>query len=87
VWRRYAFVRQNDQSDCGAAALATIALHHRRPIGLQQMRELAGTDRIGTNGVPISTEKKTTNLVWDLSSTAFCLLETHLRGGESRNRI
>src|SRR5262249_49668225 len=49
VFRRYAFVRQNDQSDCGAAALATIALHHRRPISLQQMRDLAGTDRIGTN--------------------------------------
>ena len=47
--RRYAFVRQNDQSDCGAAALATIALHHRIPIGLQQMRDLAGTDRSGTN--------------------------------------
>src|SRR4051794_10110614 len=49
MWRRYACVRQTDASDCGAAALATIALHHRRPIGLQQMRELAGTDRIGTN--------------------------------------
>ena len=41
MWRRYACVRQTDQSDCGAAALATLALHHRRPIGLQQMRELA----------------------------------------------
>ena len=49
MWRRYACVRQNDQSDCGAAALATITLHHRVPIGLQQMRDLAGTDRIGTN--------------------------------------
>jgi ATP-binding cassette subfamily B protein len=49
MFRRYACVRQNDQSDCGAAALATLALHHRRPIGLQQMRELAGTDRVGTN--------------------------------------
>jgi ATP-binding cassette, subfamily C, bacteriocin exporter len=49
VFRRYAIVQQNDQSDCGAAALATIALHHGRPIGLQQMRDLAGTDRIGTN--------------------------------------
>ncbi|MFO0888239.1 MAG: peptidase domain-containing ABC transporter [Isosphaeraceae bacterium] len=47
--RRYAYVRQDDQSDCGAAALATIALHHRVPIGLQQMRDLAGTDRVGTN--------------------------------------
>ena len=47
--RRYPLFRQNDQSDCGAAAPATGALHHRRPIGVQPMRELAGTDRIGTN--------------------------------------
>lgn len=49
MWRRYVLVRQNDQSDCGAAALATVALHYRRPMGLEQMRDLAGTDRIGTN--------------------------------------
>src|SRR5919202_1706388 len=49
MFRRYACVRQSDQSDCGAAALATVALHHRRPIALQQMRDLAGTDRVGTN--------------------------------------
>jgi ATP-binding cassette subfamily B protein len=49
MFRRYACVRQVDASDCGAAALATVALHYRRPIGLQQMRDLAGTDRIGTN--------------------------------------
>ena len=49
MWRRYACVRQADQSDCGAAALATVALHYRRPIALQRLRRLAGTDRIGTN--------------------------------------
>jgi ATP-binding cassette, subfamily C, bacteriocin exporter len=49
VFRRYALVQQTDQSDCGAAALATVALHYRRAIGLQQMRDLAGTDRVGTN--------------------------------------
>src|SRR5262245_31461353 len=47
--RRYACVRQTDQSDCGAAALATVARHYRRPLGLQQLRDLAGTDRVGTN--------------------------------------
>jgi ATP-binding cassette subfamily B protein len=47
--RRYACIRQTDQSDCGAAALATVALHYRRPLGIQQLRDLAGTDRIGTN--------------------------------------
>src|SRR5262245_2105819 len=47
--RRYACVQQTDQSDCGAAALATVALHYGRFIGLQQLRDLAGTDRVGTN--------------------------------------
>src|SRR5262245_62677373 len=47
--RRYACVRQTGHSDCGAAALATVALHYRRPIALQRLRELAGTDRVGTN--------------------------------------
>ena len=49
MFRRYVCVRQADQSDCGAAALATIARHYRRPLSLQQMRDLAGTDRVGTN--------------------------------------
>src|SRR5262245_59023515 len=49
MFRRFAMIRQSDQSDCGAAALATVALHYRMPIGLQRMRELAGTDRVGTN--------------------------------------
>ena len=49
MWHRYACVRQADQSDCGAAALATITLHYRRPIALQRLRDLAGTDRVGTN--------------------------------------
>ena len=47
--RRYAVIRQADQSDCGAAVLATVAMYHGLRIGLQQMRDLAGTDRVGTN--------------------------------------
>ena len=47
--RRYTVVRQNDQSDCGAAALATVALHYGVRVSLDQLRDLAGTDRIGTN--------------------------------------
>lgn len=45
----YVCVRQKDQSDCGAAALATVALHYKLPISVQKMRDLAGTDRVGTN--------------------------------------
>src|SRR5919106_4314919 len=47
--RRYACVRQRGQSDCGAAALATIAFHHGKSIGLQRWCDLTGTDRTGTN--------------------------------------
>lgn len=49
LFRRYACVKQNDQSDCGPACLAAIAMHYKCPMSLQQMRDLAGTDRIGTN--------------------------------------
>ena len=49
MFSEFPCVRQNDESDCGPAVLATVALHHRIPIGLQQMRDLAGTDKVGTN--------------------------------------
>jgi ATP-binding cassette subfamily B protein len=49
MFGRYACVRQHDTADCGAAALATVALHYRRPVGLEQMRDVTGTDRAGAN--------------------------------------
>ena len=48
MFRRFPQIRQNDGSDCGAAALATVALYHRMPVGLERVRDLAGTDRVGT---------------------------------------
>lgn len=47
--QRFPWVRQNDESDCGAAALATLARYYRRPLSVERLRDLAGTDRIGTN--------------------------------------
>jgi ATP-binding cassette subfamily B protein len=47
VGRRYIVVRQVDGSDCGAAALATVAMHHGLVLGLQQVRDFAYTDREG----------------------------------------
>ncbi len=49
MWRRYKLVRQNDQADCGAAALASLARHYRRPISLEHLRDLSQTDRNGAN--------------------------------------
>ncbi len=42
----YTCIKQKDGSDCGAAVLATVALHYKMPIGLQRMRDLAGTDKV-----------------------------------------
>jgi ATP-binding cassette subfamily B protein len=47
MFRRYTVVRQTDQSDCGAAALATVALHHGVHVALPRLREMAGTARGG----------------------------------------
>lgn len=49
MFRRFHCVRQNDGSDCGAAALATVARHYGVRYGLETLRDLAGTDRAGTN--------------------------------------
>jgi ATP-binding cassette, subfamily C, bacteriocin exporter len=49
MFRRYVCVRQGDQSDCGPAALATIALHHGLRVSRERLREVTGTDRVGTN--------------------------------------
>jgi len=47
--RRYKLVRQNDQADCGPAALATLARHHGLTVGLEQLRDLSHTGRNGAN--------------------------------------
>ena len=42
-------IKQYDLSDCGAAALASIAAHYQLYVPLARIRQLAGTDRKGTN--------------------------------------
>jgi ATP-binding cassette subfamily B protein len=46
---KYTCVRQTEQADCGAAALATVCLHHRRAVSLPRLRDLAGVDRVGAS--------------------------------------
>jgi ATP-binding cassette subfamily B protein len=46
---RFAHVRQLSSSDCGTAALATVAAHHRVPIDLGALWRHAGTGCDGTN--------------------------------------
>lgn len=49
--RRYANIKQHDITDCGAACLATISKQYGLKIPITKIRELAGTDRQGTNAL------------------------------------
>jgi ATP-binding cassette subfamily B protein len=46
---RFVCVRQVDERDCGAAALATVALSHGLSLSLAKLRELTQTGRSGTS--------------------------------------
>lgn len=49
MFRRIPHIKQHDQSDCGAAALAIVLRHYGRHVAVARIRELAGTDSVGTN--------------------------------------
>lgn len=49
--KRYAVQKQYDIKDCGAACLATISQHYGLKMPLAQIREIAGTDKQGTNAL------------------------------------
>lgn len=46
---KYYCVRQHDITDCGAACLATISKQNGYNISISKIREIAGTDKQGTN--------------------------------------
>ena len=46
---RFYCIKQHDITDCGAACLATIAKQNGYKIGITKIREVAGTDKQGTN--------------------------------------
>lgn len=42
-------IKQHDITDCGAACLASIASHYKLKLPVSRIRQLAGTDKKGTN--------------------------------------
>lgn len=46
---KYYCIKQHDITDCGAACLATIAKQNGYKISISKIREIAGTDKQGTN--------------------------------------
>jgi len=47
--KKYYCVRQHEITDCGAACLATISKQYGLKIPITKIREIAGTDKQGTN--------------------------------------
>ena len=43
------YIQQYDASDCGAACIAMIASHFGRNLNVAEIRNVAGTDVMGTN--------------------------------------
>lgn len=56
---RYKCVRQHDVTDCGAACISTIAKQNGLNLQISRIREIAGTDKAGTNayGLVVAAEK------------------------------
>lgn len=46
---KYYCVKQHDMTDCGAACLATISKQNGYKVSISKIREIAGTDKQGTN--------------------------------------
>lgn len=47
---RYKCVKQFDETDCAAACISTICMHYGYKKNITGIREIAGTDKNGTNG-------------------------------------
>lgn len=48
---KYSCIKQHDITDCGAACLATICRQYGYKKPISQIREVAGTDKMGTNAL------------------------------------
>ncbi|ABR47249.1 ABC-type bacteriocin transporter [Alkaliphilus metalliredigens QYMF] len=49
MFKKYHCIKQHDIADCGAACLATISKNYGLKIPITKIREVAGTDKQGTN--------------------------------------
>ena len=47
--KKYICVKQHDMKDCGAACLSTISKTYGLKLQISKIRDIAGTDKFGTN--------------------------------------
>ncbi|MBM7615042.1 peptidase domain-containing ABC transporter [Alkaliphilus hydrothermalis] len=52
-FKKYHCIKQHDITDCGAACLATISKQYGLKIPITKIREVAGTDKQGTNALGV----------------------------------
>ncbi|WP_163193616.1 peptidase domain-containing ABC transporter [Clostridium thermarum] len=52
-FKKYVCIKQHDMKDCGCACLATISKQHGLKIPISKIREIAGTDKMGTSAYGI----------------------------------
>ena len=49
--KKNTLIKQRDVTDCGAACLASIAANYNLNIPVSKIRQIAGTDKKGTNAL------------------------------------
>lgn len=48
-WNQRVKIKQRDITDCGAACLASVSVHHKLRLPVSRIRQFVGTDKKGTN--------------------------------------
>ncbi len=60
---RFPFLKQHDQSDCGAACLGMICKYYKMPIGLNRLRDMCNVSRDGTSMAALAEAAETLGFV------------------------
>ncbi|MDE3259497.1 MAG: ABC transporter transmembrane domain-containing protein [Gemmatimonadota bacterium] len=60
---RFPFLKQNDQSDCGAACLGMTCKYYKMPIGLNRLRDMCNVSRDGTSMAALAEAAETLGFV------------------------
>ena len=60
---RFPFLKQHDQSDCGAACLGMICKYYKMPIGLNRLRDMSNVSRYGTSMAALAEAAETLGFV------------------------
>ena len=63
TWFRFPFLKQHDQSDCGAACLGMICKYYKMPIGLNRLRDMSNVSRYGTSMAALAEAAETIGFI------------------------